>query len=177
MARQVMDRLLLVAMSGLPGVGKSALSRRIARELELSLFEIDRIEAPLLQRGISGDAIGWGGYEILTALAADNLELGRSVLLDSVCWTRQIRQRWLGLATTYQAAYRPIEVICSDDNLHRRRVELRDRSGDGLPEVDWSRVEEARLRYEAWDMPHLRLDSVGSLEALVSEAIAYVRGD
>jgi predicted kinase len=171
-----MDRLLLVAVSGLPGVGKSELSRRIARELELSLFEIDRIEAPLLRRGISGDAIGWGGYEILTSLATDNLELGRSVLLDSVCWTRQIRQRWFALATTYQAAYRPIEVVCSDDKLHRRRIELRDRSGQGLPEINWSRVEEARLLYEAWDTPRLRLDSVGQLDALLSEAIAYVRG-
>jgi predicted kinase len=171
-----MDDLLLVAMSGLPGVGKSALARRIARELQLSLLEIDRIEAPLLRRGISGDAIGWAGYEILTSLAEDNLALGRGVLLDSVCWTRDIRQSWAGLASRYRATYRPIEIICSDVALHCRRVESRDRSRQGLPDVTWSRVEEARSLYEAWDTPRLLLDSVGPLDELWARAISYARG-
>jgi predicted kinase len=171
-----MADLLLVTMSGLPGVGKSVLAQRIARELELSLFEIDRIEAPLLRRGISGDAIGWAGYEILTSLAEDNLALGRGGLLDSVCWTRHIRQQWAELAAKYHAAYRPIEVICTDAALHRRRVESRDRSEQGLPSVTWSRVEEARLLYEPWDSPRLLLDSVERLDELSARAIAFATG-
>jgi predicted kinase len=169
------DGLLLVAVSGLPGVGKSELARLIARELSIPIIELDRIEGPLLQRGISGDSIGWAGYEILTALAEDNLEIGQSVVLDSVCWTRAIRERWATLAATYHARYRPIEIVCSNAAQHRRRVESRDRSSRGLHNIDWLRVEHARSLYEAWDRSRLVLDSVETIDGLLREALAYVR--
>lgn len=169
------EGLLLVAMSGLPGVGKSELARHLARKLPISLIELDRIEGPLLQQGISGDSIAWAGYEILTALAEDNLEIGRSVLLDSVCWTRAIRERWATLAAKYHARYRPIEVVCSDAALHRRRVESRDGSSRSLHNINWLRVEEARSLYEAWDRSRLVLDSVQPVRLLLIDALDYAR--
>jgi predicted kinase len=171
-----MSRTPLVAVSGLPGVGKSELARGVAGELGLVLFEIDRIEAPLLRRGISGDAIGFAGYDILTSLAEDNLELGRGVLLDSVCWTRKIRLDWAALAGKHGAFYRPIEITCSDPAVHRARLERRDRSGRGLTDPTWEQIEEASARYyEAWDTPRLLLDAVEPLKELIAKAIAYVR--
>ena len=167
--------LTLVVVSGLPCVGKSELALPLARELGLTLVEIDRIEAPLLRRGISGDAIGWAGYEILTSLAEDNLAVGRSVLLDSVCWTSDLRLRWHTLATRYHATYRPIEVVCSDVALRRARVEARDRSQRGLKNISWERVEKGRSLYEPWDMPRLVLDSTRPVGELIQESIAYVR--
>src|SRR4051812_27780969 len=101
-------------MAGLPGVGKSSVARAIATELGFCLFELDRIEAPLLER-ISGDALGWGGYELLTALAEDHLALGHSVIVDCVTWIRRLRVQWRELAQTRSATFRPIEVMCSDE--------------------------------------------------------------
>src|SRR5689334_1896776 len=98
-------------MAGLPGVGKSSIARRLAVELHMCLIELDRIEKPLLER-ISGDTLGWGGYEVLTVLAEDHLALGHSVILDCVTWIRPLRARWSQLAATFGAAFRPIEVVC-----------------------------------------------------------------
>jgi predicted kinase len=167
--------LLLVATSGLAGVGKSTLARLIARELPIALIELDRIEDPLLKQGISGDSLGWAGYEILTALAEDNLGIGQSVLLDSVCWTRAIRKRWADLAERHGARYRPIEIVCSDVAVHRERVESRGKV-TGWQAVDWQRVEEAQSRFEPWEGPRLLLDSIRSIDELLATALAYVRG-
>jgi predicted kinase len=119
-------RLVFVVMAGLPGVGKSTIARRLATELGICLFELDRIEAPLLEH-ISGDTLGWGGYELLTSLADDHLAIGHSVILDCVTWIRSLRARWAQLAQARNAAFRPIEVVCSNDTLHRTRLQGRPR--------------------------------------------------
>jgi predicted kinase len=46
---------VLIAVCGLPGSGKSTLASLVARELDLALFELDRLEAPLFREGITGD--------------------------------------------------------------------------------------------------------------------------
>ncbi len=169
-----MPDLKLVVVCGLPGAGKSVLARPLAHTCGLALFELDRIEAPLLWRGISGHAMGWASYEMLTSLAEDNLGIGRAVLLDSVGWTRDIRRRWAELAERNGAAYRPIEVICSDLDLHRSRLESRDRSLRGLPDFGSQRLDTVLDRYEPWDTPRLVLDSAQSADKLVQQAIAYI---
>src|SRR5205085_752300 len=120
-------------------------------------------EAPLLAQGISGDTLGWGGYQILTALVEDHLAMGHSVLLDCVCWTRALRVEWQALADRFDAAFRSIEVVCSDELVHRTRIETRNRKAHGLKDINWHRVEEARQLYEPWDSPRLVLDSANPL--------------
>ena len=162
--------LTLVVFSGLPGSGKSSVARELARTLELSLFELDHIEAPLLARS-DGDALGWAGYEILSALAEDNLALGRGVVLDSVTWTNALREEWRMMAARHRARYRPIEVVVPDRELHRARVSRR------AAKNDWPRIEAAFKLYEAWSSDRLVLDSSQPLETLLAAAVDYVRSE
>jgi len=157
-------------ISGLPGVGKSTIVDRIARRFRLAVFELDRLEAPLLAHGIDGDAIGWSAYASLTALADQNLELGLGVVIDSVAWTNRIRTEWRELAARRHAAFRAIEVICGDAGLHRTRLEAR----TSRSRIGWERVAEAQRLYEPWDSPRLILDSSRLLDDLLQEAISYV---
>ena len=50
-----------------------------------------------------------------------------------------------------------VEVVCSDAVEHRRRVESRTTDIDGLPLPTWVDVE--HRDYEAWDSPHVRIDT------------------
>src|SRR5678816_2343272 len=117
------------------------------------------MELPLFKQGIDGDAMGWSGYEALTALAEDNLALGHGVLLDSVGWTRELRTSWAALAEKNGAVFKPVELICSDLALHRTRIETRHRESRSMwANPDWNSVEAARSNYETWDQPRLLLD-------------------
>lgn len=164
---------MLVVFSGLPGSGKSAVARPLARELGLMLLELDLIERPLLRR-FSGDALGWAGYEILTVIADDNLALGTGVVLDSVTWTNAVREQWRTLASRHRAQFRPIEVVCPDREAHRARVEGRGGGGE-VRKNAWPRVEASFARYEEWREDRLVLDSRRPLGELVTAAVAYVK--
>ena len=68
-------------MSGLPGVGKTAISRELAMAVGAVHLRIDSIEQSLRSAGwrVEGE-----GYAVAYALAADNLALGRTVIADCV---------------------------------------------------------------------------------------------
>lgn len=165
---------LLAVTSGLPGVGKSAIARELARRCSLFHIELDHLEAALFRQGISGDQLGWAGYDMITALADDNLAIDHSVVLDAVAWTTAVREGWAALATEHHAAFRPIEVICSDRRVHRERLEQRQRNIEGFPETSWNDVQEAGERFEPWTGERLILDTCDPMDAVIGRAIAYL---
>lgn len=165
---------VLVVFSGLPGVGKSAIAHALAKELRICLLEIDRVEAPLLRQGISGDALGWATYEALSALAEQQLSIGIGVILDAVTWTNDIRAQWAELARHNDARYRPIEVVCSNAESWRERVERRDKRDSANP--TWADVQRSReMFWEDWQTPRLIVDtSDSSAETTLARVVEYV---
>ena len=94
----------LIVFTGLPGTGKSSLAEAVGRELGIPVFAKDWLEATLRRSGFEPTKnIGYAGYELLTTLAQRQLQLGQSVILDSVASIETVRTRWRELAATYQA--------------------------------------------------------------------------
>src|SRR5512143_276480 len=124
----------LIVFAGLPGTGKSHIAEAVARELSIPVFAKDWLEATLircqLQPAKDGPPLGSAGYQLLTILAERQLQLGQSVILDSVASTLSIRAEWRAMARVYQARWRVIECICSDEAAHRDRLNVRQR---GIP--------------------------------------------
>lgn len=172
---------MLVVLTGLPGTGKSAVADALGAALPAAVFGRDRIEAGLWAGGLSAElGSGRAAYDVMTALAADQLALGQPVVLDSVATTETIRAPWRGAAAHHAAPMCVIECVCSDEHLHRSRIELRRRDIPGWYELSWSDVQDARTRYEPWPHErlsggHLVLDAVNSLDANVATALAFTR--
>ena len=154
----------LIIFSGLPGTGKSTLAEAVGKEFHIPVFAKDWLEATLLRSGLTptrqDQPLGFAGYELLTVLAERQLILGQSVILDSVAATESIRNRWRQLAGQYRADWRVIECICSDETLHRSRLQTRKRNIPGWHELSWSEVERVRQYYVPWDDEHLKLDMI-----------------
>ena len=128
-----------------------------------------------LIQGNPDQSLGFTGYELLTELAKRQLSLKQSVILDSVATTESIRVLWQDLANQYGGEWRVIECICSDESLHRKRLEGRQRDIPGWHELQWSEVDGVKSYYASWSEPRLVLDAVNSFEMNFLSAVQYCR--
>ena len=169
----------LIIFTGLPGTGKTSLAEGVAGELGIPVFAKDWLEATLircaLQPANNSRGLGSAGYQLLTTLAERQLQLSQSAILDSVASTWSIRTAWRTLAHRYQATWRVIECICSDEAAHRRRLQVRQRRIPGWRELDWLEVERVKAYYAPWDEDRLILDAINTLEENIAAALRYLR--
>ncbi len=167
----------LIIFSGLPGTGKSTLAETVGRNLGIPVFAKDWLEAALvrsdLKLGTEDKSLGFAGYELLTVLAQRQLMLGQSVILNSVAGSPSIRSAWRQLAEQYDADWRVIECICSDESLHRSHLRDRKRHIPGWHELEWSEVERVKQYYAAWEGGHVILDMVYPFDENYLKAKTY----
>lgn len=135
----------LYVFAGLPGCGKSTLASRLATHLNAVYLRIDTIEQRLREFGITVEG---EGYLMAYQLAAENLKLGLSVIADSVNPISLTRQAWCDVAAEAGGEAINIEIICSDPEEHRTRVEQRKVNVPGLVLPTWQQVLERE--YDPW---------------------------
>jgi len=167
----------LIIFSGLPGTGKSTMAEMIGKDLAIPVFAKDWLEATLVRSGLKSvtedKSLGSAGYELLTTLAERQLMLGQSVILDSVAGSQTIRGTWRQLSEQYEADWRVVECICSDETLQRARLKDRKRHIPGWHELEWSEVERVKQYYFPWEGEHLVLDMVQPFDKNLLKARKY----
>jgi predicted kinase len=149
-------RPLLVVFGGLPGTGKTTIAQAVARQTAGVYLRIDVIEYALWLAMGRPEDIGEAGYAIAYAVARSNLGLGRLVIADSVNPIAATRQAWRAAAADAAATCLQVEVVCSDEAEHRRRVESR-RIDIPMTPPTWDSV--VRRTYEPWPEADLTLDT------------------
>jgi predicted kinase len=148
---------MLIVMSGLPGVGKTAVSRELARAIGAVHLRIDSIEQALRAAGLPVEE---EGYTVAHAVAADNLALGRTVIADCVNPWPLTREAWRAVAHRAGVRVVEVEMVCSDVQEHRRRVESREPDIPGHELPAWKDVVERD--YRPWTSARLVIDTAGT---------------
>ena len=137
---------MLMVFGGLPGVGKTTIATGLARAIRAVHVRIDSIEQALRNSGVT--ISGPEGYESAYAVAGDNLRLGHTVIADSVNPIEVTRAAWRSVAQRAGSGCVEVEIVCSDREEHRHRVECRtpDIADHRLP--TWRDV--CDREYEPW---------------------------
>lgn len=147
---------MLIVLSGLPGVGKTAIAREIVARSPSAYLRLDTIEQTLRAMSAFQD-VGPAGYVLAYELASSNLELGKTVVADCVNPLPVTREAWRTVAVRTSSALLEVEVVCSDLTEHRRRVESRKVDIPAFTTPTWEDV--LHHEYEAWTTPRLVIDS------------------
>ena len=162
---------MLIALGGLPGVGKSTLAAPLARRIGALHLRVDTIEQAMRNAGFT--VSGPEGYLAARDLAEDNLRLGHAVIVDSVNPLEITRNYWRETAANMGVELVEIEVVCSDERQHRQRVESRITDVPGLVLPTWQQVLDRR--YEPWPTAHV-IDTAGRTpEEIVPQLEAVTR--
>jgi predicted kinase len=164
---------MLIILGGLPGVGKTTIARALAAALGAMHVRIDSIEDALRRAGVR---VQGEGYAAAYAVAADNLRLGHLVVADCVNPWPLTRDAWRSVADRAGVSAVEVEVVCSDRDEHRRRVESRRAEEPGRELPGWSDVIDRD--YRPWDRDRLVIDTavvdVGAGVAMVKQALAGI---
>ena len=161
---------MLIVLSGMPGSGKTTIGKALAAKRSAAYVRVDEIEHALRQHsGVEHD-IGAAGYVVAFAVASSNLKVGNMVVADSVNPVLESRQGWRKVArATERATLLEVEIICSDKDEHRRRVEQRASDISGFRVPTWSSV--TSHEYTPWTEPRLIVDTAIHT---VTEAISMI---
>ena len=165
---------MLIVLAGLPGVGKTTIATALARRLDAVHVRIDSIEQALRGSSIgAGAPIDDAGYRVGYAITADNLAIGRIVIADSVNPWPDTRDAWAAVARHAGARIFEVEIVCSDSDEHRRRVESRASDIPGLTLPRWQDVVERD--YRPWDRERTVVDTaMSSVDDCVTGIVALL---
>ncbi len=164
---------MLIILGGLPGVGKSTIGRKLAEKLGAVYLRIDSIEQAVKnayetyrQQEFSVFA---EGYMAAYAVAKDNLEIGLTVIADSVNPVEITRSEYRKIAEQANTNFFEIEIICSDKAEHQKRVDSRKPTVEGLKLPTWQDI--INREYEAWTTKRLIIDTA---EFTINEAVEKI---
>jgi len=148
---------MLMIFGGLPGVGKTTIARSLAGRSAACYVRMDSIEQSIRGSKWGEEPLDDVGYRVGYAVAEENLRLGRTVIADFVNPLGITRDTWMEMAKPAGVGALEVEIVCSDANEHRKRLELRATDISGLRPLGWQEV--MAREYQAWEREPVVIDT------------------
>ncbi len=172
---------MLIVMAGLPAAGKSTIAEVVGNRMGAPVVSVEPIEAAILSAGIDADEpTGLAAYLVAESFAETVISGGTSIIVDAVNAVSPAREQWMKLAERQKSDIRFIEVVCSDRELHEKRLAARAARLAAEATPPSHAVEQSLDEWEEWTgasgaIARITLDSVEPLGVNVERALAFLQ--
>ncbi len=169
--------MLLVALRGMPGSGKSTLGRAVSERLGWPIIDKDDVKD--LIDGHCDDS-GTLAYTVMFNIARRQLQQGLNVICDSPLTYESLYEQARRIADDTGARLVVVECVCSDEEEWQRRVDARQDMGlPGHHMTNWEKLQGYRLMVEGKveypvGVDRLVLDTARPLEEIVEEVVGWL---
>ena len=150
---------MLVVVCGLPGTGKSTVSRRVTDRLDGRLVRTDVVRKELYPDPSYTTAESRATYDAVLSCARETVNAGEHVVLDGTFRRRTLRERAAAVADDAGVPFRLVRVEC-DERLVRERIRAR---VDDESDADVAVYERLKGEFEPIERDHAVVDNTGSL--------------
>jgi adenylylsulfate kinase len=163
---------MLILMAGLPGSGKSTLSRALAAQLGGTVIDKDRIRAALFDPGDIEYSTEQDEFCMRVMLKVAGYILRkdppRRVFLDGRTFSRRYQlDRVTGYAEAIGQPWRILECVCSDETARKR---LEDDRAHVAANRDFNLYLQVKARFEEITLPKTVLDTDQPLQCCLELA-------
>ena len=162
---------------GLPGVGKSTFSRRLAERTGFTIIESDALRRALFNPPTYGPAESARLFRAIHALMSELLVQGNPLIFDATNLRETHRQDVYRVAAAAGATVVPVWVE-APAAVVRQRLARRRLSADPADRSEADRGVYLRYRREAQPIlgPHIRVDTSQDLEPALERVLAALAG-
>ena len=169
---------MLILMAGLPGTGKSTLSRALAAELGGTVIDKDRVRAALFDPRDIEYSTGQDEFCMRIMLKVAGYlfrkDPDRKVFLDGRTFSRSYQlARATGYANALGQPWRILECICSQETARQR---LEHDASHPATNRDFALYLEVKMRFDEITLAKTVIDTDQPLEICVQKAKAALQG-
>jgi predicted kinase len=147
----------LVALCGLPGVGKSTVSRYIQDRLDARRLRSDRVRQEMFPDPTYSDEERRAVYQELCDRAEQYMAAGESVVLDATFANTDLRETVRDVATDHETPFCLVRVVCEQSVAEQRIAER-----DDLSDADVDVYRHFKETFEPIECDHAVIDNSGS---------------
>lgn len=154
----------LIAVCGLPGVGKSTVSSFVAEHIDGVRLRTDAIRKELVEEPTYSETEDERVYAELFDRAEEHLFDNVSVVLDATFADRHRRHAVRQVANAQDVQFRLIRVVC-DQEIAERRIATR----EDISDADVSVYRDFQEQFDPLELAHDRIDNTRSLSCTRSQ--------
>jgi hypothetical protein len=156
---------MLIMVCGLPGTGKTSVSKIIARKINGIILRTDVIRKQIIKEPEYTEREKRRVYENLLRETEDSIKEGENVILDATFYKKSLRKQIYDLARKANSELIIIECVCDERKVFER---MKKRKGDES-EADFEVYKKIKRQWEPIEREHITIDTGKDLKEVEKE--------